>query len=179
MVQVARSPARARAPRPPMPGPTRPSPMAKPRAHAPLAVISLPAAVPAPRDYRREDLRRIAEIGFHYTLSGGLELGAALFEGLVAIAPDEPLFCIGLGLTYWKQGELERAQAAYARAASLDPAAPLPELSLAELSLERGRRAEARAHLASAVQKANRAKEAALLAKAKAMLSLVSEGSRS
>jgi Flp pilus assembly protein TadD len=112
----------------------------------------------------------IAEIGYHYLMNGALELASVVFEGLHAIAPDESYFALALGLVRDREGDKESAVALYARAASLDPRDPRPDVNRAELAIERGDRAVAKALLESARKKAVGVGDERLEVKAAALL---------
>jgi Flp pilus assembly protein TadD len=157
-----------------------------PRDPALLESLSRVAAVRAPdeaqlapsrgdlasaRGYDREDLHAIADMARSYLFGGAPHLALVLFEGLHAVAPAEPYFALGLGLTYDRLDRAADAARSYAQAARLAPADARPLVNLAELRIEAGDRSAARALLGSAVLKAERAADRALAAKAAALLS--------
>lgn len=125
------------------------------------------------RGYDKGDLFALAEIGHHYLFSGGLRIAFTIFEGLAAIAPEEPYFALALGLACDRLDRVEEANDAYRRAALLDKQDPRPELNLAELALSRGDRAEARARLIKAIDKARDKNDLALFQKAEAIFSRI------
>jgi len=137
--------------------------------HRNLALPSLAEA----RGYDAAMLYGLAEIAHHYLASGGVRIGLVLFEGLAAIAPEVAYFRLGLGFALDRSGRTDEAMRAYELAIALDPADGRAELNLAELLLEKGDRAAARARLILARDKARRAQEAELTAKAVAILSRV------
>lgn len=122
------------------------------------------------RGYDPEDLLAIAEIAWHYLMSGGLKLALTLYEGLAAVAPEEPYFALALGLTFDRLNDPAQADAAYRRASQLDPKDGRPDINRAELRLEAGDRAQAMKLLARGSAKANRAGDRALANKADALL---------
>ncbi|MCC7384685.1 MAG: tetratricopeptide repeat protein [Deltaproteobacteria bacterium] len=122
------------------------------------------------RGYTRAELFAIAEIGYHYLLNGGVRLAHVIFEGLVAVAPEEAYFALALGLTLDRQERIDEAASAYRRAAELDPADGRADVNLAELLLLGGDEAGARAHLDRARQKATAGGDQALAKKATALL---------
>lgn len=122
------------------------------------------------RGYQRQDLYAVAEIGYHYLFSGGLEIARALFEGLVAVAPDEAYFALALGLTHDHLQEQETADRWYAKAAQLDPHDPRADVNRAELRIERKDFQAARTLLMRGVKKARIRQEWALERKATALL---------
>jgi tetratricopeptide (TPR) repeat protein len=138
-------------------------------------VRALPAgdAIAETYGYARSDLFAIAEIGRHYLESGGYRLAAVIFEGLEAIAPEEPYFVLALGLAKDRLGDKEAALARYRRAQSLDPKDARADLNVAELLIEAGRSKEAVRVIEAAERKAMLAEEEALAKKANALLSLL------
>lgn len=129
-----------------------------------------PRSLGEARGYTREELFAIAEIGYHYLLSGGLRIAGVIFEGLSAVAPEEAYFALALGLTLDRQERIDEAAGAYRRASMLDPADGRADVNLAELLLMRGDEAGARAHLARARAKAAARGDEALAGKATALL---------
>jgi Flp pilus assembly protein TadD len=113
-----------------------------------------PKSMESSRGYRRDDLFAVAEIAHHYLFSGGIKLALALLEGLVAVAPNEAYFHLALGLTYDRMNERANAKAAYARAAELDRCDGRADVNRAELLLEEGDVARARALFVSGAEKA-------------------------
>lgn len=126
-----------------------------------------PAAL---RGYPEDALRVVASIATHYLYSGGYRLAEVLFEGLCAVAPDEPYHWLGLGLTHDRLNRVESAARAYQVAAERAPSDARPLVNLAELEVEAGRPAEAARLLTRAVTLAERAQDGALLGKARMML---------
>jgi Flp pilus assembly protein TadD len=122
------------------------------------------------RNYSRQDLYAIAEVGYHYLFSGGIDIARALFEGLAAIAPDEAYFALAMGLTTDHQGLTEEAERWYARASQLDPHDGRADVNRAELYLQRGDFANARTLLARGVKKSRIRQDLALERKAAALL---------
>ncbi|MBI2377843.1 MAG: hypothetical protein HYV07_27825 [Deltaproteobacteria bacterium] len=122
------------------------------------------------RGYAHEDLMAVAEVGYHYLMSGGLRLALILFEGLEAVSPDEPYFVLALGLTHDRLEDPIGAERWYRRAAELDPSDPRPDVNLAELLLERGERSAARERLGAALEKARARGEVELERKSRALL---------
>jgi len=112
----------------------------------------------------------VAEIGYQYLMSGGLELAATLFEGLVQAAPSEPYYLLALGLTRDHQGDTAEADRCYARAGELDRSDGRPDVNRAELCLEQRRPDRARALLASGLKKAVARRDEPLVRKARALL---------
>ncbi len=122
------------------------------------------------RGYAREDLFAIAEIGHNYLFNGGLDLALSLFEGLVAVAPNEAYFVLALGLTHDRLGAPTEAYRWYAHAAKLDKNDPRPDVNMAELDIAAGRFDRAKKLLMRAMQKSRGAGEREVEAKARAML---------
>jgi predicted Zn-dependent protease len=122
------------------------------------------------RGYSRQDLYAIAEVGYHYLFSGGVDVARALFDGLVAIAPEEAYFALALGLTADHQGSPEEAERWYARASQLDPHDGRADVNRAELYLERGDFPNARTLLARGAKKARIRQDVALERKATALI---------
>jgi Flp pilus assembly protein TadD len=122
------------------------------------------------RGYRREDLFALAEIAYHYLLSGGVRIAEIVFAGLVAIEPREAYFALALGMCHDRQGRREQAIAEYARASRLDPKDPRPRINMAELALEAGDRAKAR-QLLRAVLETGCRQDPALVRKTRVLLS--------
>lgn len=129
-----------------------------------------PKSLTASRGYRRDDLYAVAEIAHHYLFSGGVKLALALLEGLTTVAPTEAYFQLALGLTYDRLNERDLAKAAYARAAQLDATDGRPDVNRAELLLEEGDLAGARALFHSGAIKAQRRGEQELEDKARALV---------
>jgi tetratricopeptide (TPR) repeat protein len=125
------------------------------------------------RGYSDAELYALAEIGYHYFQSGGLKLALVIFEGLMAVKPSEPYFCLATGLARDFVGDKLGAKRAYREAARLEPADARPELNLAEIALEAGDRQAAFGHLERARVKAERRGDLPLLKKANAVLALV------
>ncbi|MFO0723741.1 MAG: hypothetical protein U1E65_08175 [Myxococcota bacterium] len=121
------------------------------------------------RGYATADLYALAEIAYHYLFSGGHRIALTIFEGLAAIAPEEPYFALALGLSFDRLDKSAEARTAYARAIALDPKDPRPEINLAELELEAEELKSARARLGRAAEKARATGDSALLAKAQAL----------
>lgn len=122
------------------------------------------------RGYPAEALKVVASIATHYLYSGGYRLAEVLFEGLTAVAPDQPYHWLGLGLTYDRQNRTKEAEHAYHTAARLDPKDARALVNLAELRVEAGAQKEAVPLLERAVKLAERSEDEALLAKARMML---------
>lgn len=124
------------------------------------------------RGYEEDELFALAEVGYHYVRSGGLRLAEVIFEGLTAIAPDEPYFWLALGLVEDYLDDKIEARRCYENAARLDPEDPRPEINLAELDLERRDRRSAELRLRRGLAKAVRGRDDALERKAQALLAL-------
>lgn len=124
----------------------------------------------ARRGYARDDLHAVAEIGYHYLHNGGIRFARLLFEGLVAVAPDELYFALALGLAADHSGDKAVARREYQRASNLDPRDPRPEVNLAELDLEAGQFEAARRHLETAAHRLTLRFDAALEKKTTALL---------
>jgi Flp pilus assembly protein TadD len=121
------------------------------------------------RSYSRQDLYAIAEIGYHYLFSGGVEIARGLFEGLAQVAPDEAYFAMALGLCSDHQGMPEEAERWYARASQLDPHDGRADVNRAELCVERKDFNSARALLSRGAKKARLRQDVALERKAVAL----------
>lgn len=121
------------------------------------------------KPYAKNDLFAIAEIAYHYLFAGAPHLAYLLYDGVAALAPDEPTFALGLGLSADRLGDKQKARASYARAAALDAGDPRAEINLAELALEEEQIAAAKQHLARAVKKADARNDRALGDKARAI----------
>jgi tetratricopeptide (TPR) repeat protein len=137
-----------------------------------VANEKLPAkrSLASARGYDVEDLYAIAEVAYHYLMGGGLKLAFTLFEGLVAVRPEEAYFSLGLGLSHDHLGNKREAFDCYTRAAELDQGDARPDINRAELLLERRDYNSARRLLTSAVNKARRRRDEALERKACALL---------
>jgi Flp pilus assembly protein TadD len=122
------------------------------------------------RGYAPEDLEAVAEIGYHYLINGGVRFARMLFEGLAAIAPNEPYYALALGLASDHAGDKEAARREYGRAAALDPTDGRPEVNLAELCIEADDPRGAKAHLHTALKKLAFKNDPALARKARALL---------
>jgi Flp pilus assembly protein TadD len=162
--------------------PRRPAPKPRPP-RAPIAAsdkaqanLQIPPSLPTlrslaeARGYARADLFALAEIGYHYLLSGGVELAETIFAGLAALAPGEAYFVLALGLCRDRMGRVEAAADCYRTARALDPQDARPELNLAELSLEAGDRAEAARLLRAALTRLAAHPQPAIERKARALL---------
>jgi Flp pilus assembly protein TadD len=154
-----------------------PSRRGRPAPKAPPAVANASFAAPAEtrplaqlRGYAREDLLAIAEIGYEYLFNGGPRLAIALFDGLTAIAPDEPYFCLALGLAHDHHGDRSEAERWYARAADLDPGDARADVNRAELRLAAGDITAALRLLKGARAKASDRGDRALERKARALV---------
>ncbi len=139
----------------------------------PVPVVGLPPAAPG---ISAADLMVIAELGYHYLMSGGLELAQEIFSGLSLLAPEEPYFPLALALTSDRLGNKAAAHRAYDRAARLSPKDPQPDLNRAELYIEEGDHASARTLLTNAAKKAKAAKDGPLLTKAECLLRHIGGG---
>ncbi len=124
----------------------------------------------AARGYCPEDLMAVAEIAWHYLMSGGHKLARTLYEGLTAVAPEEPYFALALGLTFDRLDDPKQADAWYRRASKLDPKDGRPDINRAELCLEAGDRAQAIKLLKRGATKAARAGDNVLAIKADALV---------
>ncbi len=122
------------------------------------------------RGYTRAEQMALAEVGYHYLMSGGTRLALVIFEGLVALAPDEPYFHLALGLAYDHADRVREADAAWTTAARLAPRDARPDLNRAELALLAKDPARARQLLTSALAKARAAQDADLEARAQALI---------
>lgn len=129
-----------------------------------------PKAMETSRGYRRDDLYAVAEIAHHYLFSGGVKLALALLEGLVAVSPNEAYFHLALGLTYDRMNDRANAKTAYARAAELDPCDGRADVNRAELLLEEGDVARARALFVSGANKAAKRGDEDVADKARALV---------
>lgn len=124
----------------------------------------------ARRGYAKDDLHAVAEVGYHYLQNGGVRFARLLFEGLVAVAPDELYFALALGLAADHAGDKGVARQEYQRASGLDPSDPRPEVNLAELDLEAGDFEAARRHLLIAADRLATRPDQALALKTRALL---------
>lgn len=122
------------------------------------------------RGYSREDLLAIGEIAYHYLMSGGVRLSLALFEGLNAVAPDEPYFAMGIALCHDHLGAPKESLRWYGRASELDPGDGRPEINAAELYIEARDMQRARQHLIRGCNKARSRGDEALERKSIALL---------
>ncbi|MBK6688877.1 MAG: hypothetical protein IPG45_30690 [Deltaproteobacteria bacterium] len=122
------------------------------------------------RGYAKTDLMAIAEIGYHYLLSGGTQLALTIFEGLCAVAPNEAYFALALGLTHDHLGDDRLALEWYRRAGALDPSDPRPDVNAAELYLARRDFASGVKLLERAVTKARHLGDEAIEKKASALI---------
>lgn len=127
------------------------------------------------RGYEPEDLMAVAEIAWHYLMSGGLKLALTLYEGLTAVAPEEPYFALALGLVHDRMNDPRQAQDWYQRASRLDPGDGRPDINRAELYLEAGDRAKALQLMARGAEKARRRGDDVLATKAEALLAHLSQ----
>jgi Flp pilus assembly protein TadD len=125
------------------------------------------------RGYARDDLFAIAEVAYNYLANGGVKLAVTLYEGLTAVAPDEPHFALGMGLAYDHYGQPANAMRWYKRASDLDPSDGRPDVNRAELYLSRRDFARAKPLLIRGAAKATNRGDAALAKKAHALLSHV------
>lgn len=130
------------------------------------------------RGYTDEQLYAVADLGYHYFHKGGVRLAEVLFDGLVAVKPDEAYFWLGLGVASDLQGNKPRAMRCYERAKRLDPSDPHAELNLAELHLEAGDRRQAVNHLNGAVKKAQARRLREVERKARAMFAMLAGATR-
>jgi tetratricopeptide (TPR) repeat protein len=122
------------------------------------------------RGYERDDLYAIAEVGYHYLLSGGLTLSLTIFEGLHAIAPEEAYFALALGLTHDHLDHRTEANRFYKLAAELDPSDGRADINRAELFLQSGDRTSAKKLLTRGAQKARTKGDLPLARKAMALI---------
>lgn len=129
-----------------------------------------PRALEAVRGYQREDLMAVAEIAYHYLFNGGAELARVLYEGLTAVAPDEPYFALALALTHDHLGSVDSAFHWYQKASELDPRDARPDINRAELYLQQRDLRRARPLLREGHTKAEARHETELAAKAAALL---------
>lgn len=141
-------------------------------AGAPASTVLSAAAgdLAAIRGYQRQDLYAVAEVAYHYLLSGGHEIARALLEGLTAVAPGEAYFALAMGLVSDHQGDPAAADRWYRRAGELDPTDGRPDVNRAELRLEARDTTAARRLLAAGARKAERRNDAGLARKARALL---------
>ncbi len=141
-----------------------------------VALVAAHRTLAEARGYSPEDLEAVAEIGYHYLMSGGLRLALVLFEGLQAVSPGEPYFAMALGLTHDKLGNVVEARRWYERASELDPGDPRPDINRAEFLLEAGDLREAAELLGTAREKAMAHGDSELARKSGALLAHI--GSR-
>lgn len=130
------------------------------------------------RGYEGDDLMAVAEIGYHYLMSGGLKLALALFDGLAAVAPNEPYFALALGLTHDRLDDTEAALRWYRRAGELDSGDGRPDVNRAELHVEAGDVRSARRLLARGAKKATVRGDQDVARKARAILAHLERGAR-
>jgi Flp pilus assembly protein TadD len=131
------------------------------------------------RGYSRDDLFAIAEIGYHYLFSGGVNLALTLFEGLTAVAPQEAYFALALGLTHDHLQNPNEANRWYSLASELDPSDGRADVNRAELYLERGDKRSARKLLERGAQKARSKGDLSLSRKAMALINHLDRSARS
>jgi Flp pilus assembly protein TadD len=147
---------------------------AQPNSSANVKALAPRAKAPLGRrnasKYVKEDLVAVSEIAYHYLFNGGLGLALSLYDGLVAVAPDEPQFALGLGLTHDQLGDRDEAMRWYRHAAELDPGDPQADLNSAELYIEVQDWARARQLLMRSANKARNRHDAALERKAVALI---------
>jgi hypothetical protein len=125
------------------------------------------------RGYTRAEQMALAEVGYHYLMSGGTRLALVIFEGLVAIAPDEAYFHLALGLAYDHADRVREADAAWTTAARLAPRDARPDLNRAELAVLARDAGRARQLLTSGLAKARAAGDLDLETRARALLARV------
>src|SRR5262245_15161443 len=89
-----------------------------------VKALAVREAAPVAKPYAKNDLFAIAEIAYHYLFAGAPHLAYLLYDGVSALAPDEPSFALGLGLAADRMGDKQKARASYARAAALDAGDP-------------------------------------------------------
>ena len=122
------------------------------------------------RRYAHADLYAVAELGHQYLFAGALGVAEALFDGLIAVAPNEAYFNLAMGLVRMQQGRIEDAERAYARAGALDPHDGRPDVNRAELRLQKKDFRTAKQLLRLGARKAERRGDRALQHKADALL---------
>lgn len=135
-----------------------------------------PRALRSVRGYVRADLMAVAEIGYHYLFGGAPQIAHVVFDGLVAIDPDEAYFTLALGLTLDHLGDVRAAERCYTRAAKLDPSDGRPDVNRAELRIEQRDFEGATRLLRSGLRKAVAAHDERLAAKARAVIEHVGRG---
>ena len=135
-----------------------------------IPLVAVPVSMAQMRGYARQDLLVISEIAYHYLLNGGTEIAQALFDGLVAIAPEEAYFVLARGLTCDRLGDKERAHECYRIAADLDPRDGRADINRAELFIEADDHIRARELLLRGTKKAEVKGDALLAKKGRAIL---------
>lgn len=120
--------------------------------------------------YDPDDLHAISEIAYHYLKNGGPEWARRLYEGLDAVAPDNPQVALGLGLVHGHLREIDAAAYWYQEAGRRDPGEGRADINLAELHLSRREWDRAHPLLESGHRKAVARGESALGRKARALL---------
>jgi Flp pilus assembly protein TadD len=83
--------------------------------------------------------------------AGNVDEAVLLYEGVAAKAPDIPQVQHNLGLAYRKKGDLPKAEAAFRKAAELDPKFAEPHGALSVMLAGAGKRDEALAEAEKAV----------------------------
>lgn len=101
-----------------------------------------------------------------------------IFESLTVMDPHEPYYWLGFGVAAERCGDLESAERALHRAGRMDSSHPVPWVGLAEISLARGRRQEAREYLTRALERARDPRHAGLTEEIEARLRLLANAGR-
>ncbi|MBN2359015.1 MAG: tetratricopeptide repeat protein [Deltaproteobacteria bacterium] len=95
------------------------------------------------KGYTDDELYAIAHQGYFFLMQGKNEDARTIFEGLVAIDPQNAYYYRALGVIYHKLGDAERAIRQFTYATRVAPRAPSAYVNRAEVYVATGRRADA------------------------------------
>jgi tetratricopeptide (TPR) repeat protein len=126
------------------------------------------------RNYSDDELLAISQIGYHFLMQGKNEESRVIFEGLIAIDPQNDFYYRALGVVFQRLGDYERAMKQFVYAAQINPGSPYAYVNRAEILISQGEANKAEPELRLALERMG-PKDEQLSKKAWALLRVATE----
>jgi len=126
------------------------------------------------RNYSDDELMAISQVGYHFLMQGKNEESRIIFEGLIALDPQNDFYYRALGVVFQRLGDFERAMTQYSYAQRINPGSPYSYVNRAEIFISQGETRKAEPELRLALERMG-AKDEQLSKKAWALLRVATE----